>query len=243
MSARCVSAAEAHPSMKGCLLALTITSGGSAMLSNANPTSTGTSQARRRKQRACWFVRSKGKSQEQEARIEQMIRGGRLGTGEISRGRWSRPTSRTRIRLGERPGGDPVPHGALSDGRALGKRSTCEKPLPKTTASGMSGWRSRRRTGVHIGMCGLHRARPEDRGAELGIMIGDKSFWSNGYGTDTVQTLLRFAFEQMNLHKVALGVFEFNERAWRATGSVALSTKGAFARSTFRTAATGTSCA
>jgi RimJ/RimL family protein N-acetyltransferase len=66
--------------------------------------------------------------------------------------------------------------------------------------------------GVHIGMCGLHRARPEDRGAELGITIGDKSFWSNGYGTDTVQTLLRFGFEQMNLHKVALGVFEFNER-------------------------------
>ena len=30
--------------------------------------------------------------------------------------------------------------------------------------------------GVHIGMCGLHRARTEDRGAELGIMIGDKSF-------------------------------------------------------------------
>ena len=67
--------------------------------------------------------------------------------------------------------------------------------------------------GVHIGMCGLHRARPEDRGAELGIMIGDKSFWSNGYGTDTVQTLLAFAFEQINMHKVALGVFEFNERA------------------------------
>jgi RimJ/RimL family protein N-acetyltransferase len=68
--------------------------------------------------------------------------------------------------------------------------------------------------GVHIGMTGLHRARPEDRGAELGIMIGDKSFWSSGYGTDTIQTLLRFAFDQMNLHKVALGVFEFNERGY-----------------------------
>ncbi|MGH9368492.1 MAG: GNAT family N-acetyltransferase, partial [Thermoanaerobaculia bacterium] len=56
--------------------------------------------------------------------------------------------------------------------------------------------------GTHIGMTGLHRARPEDRGAEFGIMIGDKSFWSNGYGTDAVQTLLCFAFDQMNLHKV-----------------------------------------
>jgi RimJ/RimL family protein N-acetyltransferase len=67
--------------------------------------------------------------------------------------------------------------------------------------------------GVHIGMCGLHRARPEDRNAELGIMIGDKSYWNGGYGTDTMLTLVRFAFEQMNLHKVALGVFDFNERA------------------------------
>jgi len=67
--------------------------------------------------------------------------------------------------------------------------------------------------GIHIGMCGLHRGRPEDRNSELGIMIGDKSFWSSGYGTDAMLTLLRFAFEQMNLHKVALGVFDFNERA------------------------------
>jgi RimJ/RimL family protein N-acetyltransferase len=66
---------------------------------------------------------------------------------------------------------------------------------------------------VHIGMCGLHRARPEDRGAELGIMIGDKSYWNGGYGTDAMLTVLRFGFEQMNLHKVALGVFDFNERA------------------------------
>ena len=67
--------------------------------------------------------------------------------------------------------------------------------------------------GVHIGMCGLHRGRPEDRNAELGIMIGDKSYWNGGCGTDAMLTLLHFGFEQMNLHKVALGVFDFNERA------------------------------
>ena len=44
-------------------------------------------------------------------------------------------------------------------------------------------------------------------------MVGDKSYWSNGYGSDAVMTLLRFAFEEMNLNRVELGVFEFNERA------------------------------
>jgi RimJ/RimL family protein N-acetyltransferase len=67
--------------------------------------------------------------------------------------------------------------------------------------------------GVHIGNCGLHNGRPEDRHAELGIMIGEKEYWNRGYGTDAVGTLVRFAFEQMNLNKVTLGVFEFNERA------------------------------
>jgi RimJ/RimL family protein N-acetyltransferase len=67
--------------------------------------------------------------------------------------------------------------------------------------------------GVHIGQCGLHKGRPEDRHAELGIMIGDKDYWNRGFGTDAMLTLVRFAFEQMNLNKVALGVMEFNERA------------------------------
>jgi RimJ/RimL family protein N-acetyltransferase len=66
--------------------------------------------------------------------------------------------------------------------------------------------------GVHIGLCGLHRGRPEDRHAELGIMIGEKDYWDQGYGTDTVMTVVRFGFEQMNLHKVSLGVMDFNPR-------------------------------
>ena len=67
--------------------------------------------------------------------------------------------------------------------------------------------------GLHIGNIGLHQAQPEDRKASLGIMIGDKSFWSNGYGTDAICTLLRFGFDEMNLHRVSLHVFDFNERA------------------------------
>jgi len=96
-------------------------------------------------------------------------------------------------------------------------RAQEEKYLTETSGQGNSFGDVRlaieTKEGMHIGMCGLHRARPEDRGAELGIMIGDKSFWSNGYGTDTVRTMLRFAFDQINMHKVALGAFEFNERA------------------------------
>ncbi len=66
--------------------------------------------------------------------------------------------------------------------------------------------------GVHIGNLGLHETNSEDRKAQFGIMIGEKDYWSNGYGTDAIATLLRFAFHEMNLNRVSLHVFEFNER-------------------------------
>lgn len=67
--------------------------------------------------------------------------------------------------------------------------------------------------GEHIGNIGLEDLRPEDRKAALGILIGEKAYWSKGYGEDAIVTLLRFAFHEMNLHRVWLHTSEFNERA------------------------------
>lgn len=64
-----------------------------------------------------------------------------------------------------------------------------------------------------IGTCSLEVVSAESRRAELGIAIGDKGFWDRGYGTDTVRTLCRFGFEEMNLHRIELEAFEENARA------------------------------
>ena len=66
---------------------------------------------------------------------------------------------------------------------------------------------------VHIGGISFHQTSPEDRRARLGVMIGDKAYWSKGYGTDAMVTFLRFAFDEMNLHRVDLTVDVENERA------------------------------
>lgn len=66
--------------------------------------------------------------------------------------------------------------------------------------------------GRHIGSVALHEISAEERKATLGIMIGDKQCWDRGYGTDTIMTVLRFAFEEMNLNRVALTVDEDNLR-------------------------------
>jgi RimJ/RimL family protein N-acetyltransferase len=65
----------------------------------------------------------------------------------------------------------------------------------------------------HIGNVGLHDFEQSNRNACLGIMIGDKSCWSHGYGTDAIVTLLDFAFDELNLHRVWLEVNDDNARA------------------------------
>jgi RimJ/RimL family protein N-acetyltransferase len=67
--------------------------------------------------------------------------------------------------------------------------------------------------GHHIGNIDFMPASPDDRCVALGIMIGDKEYWSRGFGTDAMVTLLRFGFEQMNLNRIWLHVYEDNERA------------------------------
>jgi RimJ/RimL family protein N-acetyltransferase len=65
----------------------------------------------------------------------------------------------------------------------------------------------------HIGSIALHSTSASNRRAELGIMIGDKDYGSRGYGTDAILTILRFAFDEMNLHRVYLTVLTHNARA------------------------------
>jgi RimJ/RimL family protein N-acetyltransferase len=69
--------------------------------------------------------------------------------------------------------------------------------------------------GEHIGGCSLFRMSAEDASAWLGIMIGARAYWSRGYGSDALLTLCRFGFEEMNLNRIALEVWGFNEHAMR----------------------------
>ena len=67
--------------------------------------------------------------------------------------------------------------------------------------------------GAHIGNINFHEMSAEQRKARLGVVIGDKAYWSKGYGTDAMRTFLRFAFDEPNLHRVDLTVDADNARA------------------------------
>jgi RimJ/RimL family protein N-acetyltransferase len=47
----------------------------------------------------------------------------------------------------------------------------------------------------------------------LAIGIGDRANWGQGYGHEAMTLVLDFAFRELNLHRVQLTVFEYNERA------------------------------
>ena len=67
-----------------------------------------------------------------------------------------------------------------------------------------------------IGSVGLGDALQVHADAFVGIGIGEPEFWGKGYGTEAMQLILRFAFMELNLQRVSLDVFEYNQRAIRS---------------------------
>lgn len=69
---------------------------------------------------------------------------------------------------------------------------------------------------IHLGNVGLHGIDWKNSHATFGIVLGEKQYWGQGYGTEATRLMLRFAFDTLNLNRVELEVFEFNPRAMRA---------------------------
>lgn len=64
-----------------------------------------------------------------------------------------------------------------------------------------------------LGNCGFNEIDQVNQTAEVGIFIGPHGEWNKGYGAEALRLLLKYSFEQLNLHSVTLRVFAFNERA------------------------------
>lgn len=52
--------------------------------------------------------------------------------------------------------------------------------------------------------------------AWVGIGIGERDFWSKGYGTDMMNVCLRYAFLELGVQRVSLGLHDYNPRALRS---------------------------
>lgn len=66
---------------------------------------------------------------------------------------------------------------------------------------------------THIGNASLHDIDWVSRTASFGLFIGEPGAWNRGFGSDAIRTLVRFAFDEMNLQKLRIQVFDYNDRA------------------------------
>ncbi len=77
-----------------------------------------------------------------------------------------------------------------------------------------------------IGGSGLFRFDWTSRSAEIGISIYNPEYWGKGYGAESLDLLLRFAFLDLNLNRVELEVFDFNKRAYKCYVKVGFKESG-----------------
>lgn len=82
--------------------------------------------------------------------------------------------------------------------------------------------------GRHVGNVGLKELDLGRRDAECFIEIGEESARRAGVGTHAMRTLLRYAFGELDLLRVRLGVFEFNEPALRLYRRLGFSEDGLY---------------
>ncbi len=67
-----------------------------------------------------------------------------------------------------------------------------------------------------IGRLGIFAIDWDKKEGELGIVIGEKAYWGQGYGRDAVHTVVRHVFMTSSLNRVYLYTFADNLRAQRA---------------------------
>lgn len=89
-------------------------------------------------------------------------------------------------------------------------------------------------TKEYIGGCGIKDADAKNRTCSIGVFIGEKNLWGKGYGTDALETLISFIFNELNFEKIKLSVYSFNDRAIKCYTSLGFTVEGTLEREIFR---------
>jgi ribosomal-protein-alanine N-acetyltransferase len=85
-----------------------------------------------------------------------------------------------------------------------------------------------------IGTCGLHEIDSKDRKAIFGMVIGEKDYWSKGYGTEAARLIVNYGFQQLNLHRISSGAFAFNERSIKLQKKIGFREEGCLREAFFK---------
>lgn len=87
---------------------------------------------------------------------------------------------------------------------------------------------------THIGNASIHGIDWVSRSAWFGLFVGEPTAWNRGFGGDAIKALVRFAFDEMNLQKLRINVFGYNERARHVLTGAGFVEEGRLARDFYR---------
>jgi ribosomal-protein-alanine N-acetyltransferase len=65
-----------------------------------------------------------------------------------------------------------------------------------------------------IGTCGVHNWSSSDRRVDIGYVL-HPDYWNQGYTTEAARAIIRWSFEQLNVHRVQADCTEGNEGSAR----------------------------
>lgn len=91
-----------------------------------------------------------------------------------------------------------------------------EEDLKKDDPAGFFFAIKLKETAQVIGFMGLFEFSWNNGDALVAIGIGERAHWGKGYGTQAMRILLHYAFDELNLRRVTLIVFDYNGRAKRS---------------------------
>jgi [ribosomal protein S5]-alanine N-acetyltransferase len=82
-------------------------------------------------------------------------------------------------------------------------------------------------SGKMIGDCGFHNFSPKHHTVMIGYVLNRK-YWGFGYMTEAVRELIRFAFEEMGMHRLSATCDLENERSARVMERCGMTHEGTF---------------
>lgn len=78
----------------------------------------------------------------------------------------------------------------------------------------------------HIGNIKIGPINRRHKYADVGIIIGEKSFWGKGIATEAIKLVVDYAFNKLGLHKLTAGAYRCNIGSIRAFKRAGFSVEG-----------------
>ncbi|HHY15632.1 MAG TPA: GNAT family N-acetyltransferase [Firmicutes bacterium] len=81
-------------------------------------------------------------------------------------------------------------------------------------------------TGDYLGQIDFVRLDLKNGWGELGLVIGKKHEYGKGYGSEALELMCRFGFDELRLNRIELSCWSFNDRARKVYERVGFQTEG-----------------